>query len=144
MILLIRRYIKYTVTSGVGAVIEVLVLWLLSDFVFHKGYLLEYIVSPVIAFQCSVPVNYIISYYYVWKDREVPREHRPGHYRLHQFLWFSLWTTMVFVVRLGALLAIEAYLGWNVVLCSLLAMVISGLLNFVISNQWVFSRQSDK
>lgn len=140
----ISRYIKYTVTSCAGAAIEVLVLWLLSDFVFREGYWQEYIASPIIAFQCSVPVNYLISYHYVWKDREVPRECRPGHYRLHQFLWFAFWTTMVFVVRLGALLAIEAYLGWNVVLCSLLAMVISGLLNFVISNQWVFSRQSNK
>ena len=63
---LIIRYIKFMGTSVVGTVVDMLVLWILSDFVFSKGYWGEYILSPAISFQCAVAVNFAISYFYVF------------------------------------------------------------------------------
>ena len=64
------RYAKFAGTSVVGSIVDTLVLWLLSDLIFTRGYWGEYIISPLISFQCAVTVNYMISYFYVWKVRE--------------------------------------------------------------------------
>ena len=69
MLKLLKRFLKYTGTSLAGTLVDTLVLWLLSDFVFSKGYWGQYIISPVISFQCAVITNYLIFYYYVWRDR---------------------------------------------------------------------------
>ena len=69
MLRLIIRYLKFSGTSVIGTVVDTLVLWLLSDMVFHGRYWGEYMISPAISFQCAVAVNFLISYFYVWKDR---------------------------------------------------------------------------
>ena len=63
------RYVKFLGTSIIGTSVDMLVLFILSDFVFEKGYWGEYVLSPVLSFQCAVLVNYTIFYFYVWKDR---------------------------------------------------------------------------
>mgnify|MGYP003290565697 CR=1 FL=1 len=37
MLKLLVRYIKFAGTSVIGTIVDTLVLWVLSDFVFHKG-----------------------------------------------------------------------------------------------------------
>ena len=59
---LLKRYLKFAGTSLAGTLADTFVLWLLSDQVFNRGYWGEYIVSPIISFQCAVAVNFIISY----------------------------------------------------------------------------------
>ena len=69
MLKILIRYVKFMGTSVAGTIIDTLVLWLLSDLVFTRGYWGEYIISPIISFQCAVAVNFVISYFYVWEDR---------------------------------------------------------------------------
>lgn len=57
------------ILTWIGTLVDTFVLWMLSDHVFTDGFWGEYIVSPVISFQCAVAVNYVISYFFVWKDR---------------------------------------------------------------------------
>ena len=57
MLRLLVRYVKFIGTGAVGTVVDMLVLWLLSDFVFDEGYWGEYVISPVISFQCAITVN---------------------------------------------------------------------------------------
>ena len=73
MLRLVKRFIKFIGTSAVGSIVDTLVLWLLSDLVFTKGYLGEYIVSPIISFQCAVIVNFTLAYFYIWRDRTLER-----------------------------------------------------------------------
>ena len=120
------RYAKFAGTSVVGSIIDTLVLWLLSDLVFSKGYWGEYIISPLISFQCAVAVNYTISYFYVWKDRT---RKRPDA------------STAVFLFRLGILLFIERFTGWDVVICNLVTMCFSGIINFAINNLLIFKKK---
>lgn len=140
MLRLLVRYVKFIGTGAVGTVVDMLVLWLLSDFVFDEGYWGEYVISPVISFQCAITVNYLISYFYVWKDRtrNVPGAGKGRFFKL--FLAYDLSGTAVFLLRLGVLLLIGKFTGWDVVLCNLLAMCISGIVNFFISNQFIFRR----
>ena len=135
------RYLKFAGTSVAGTITDTLVLWLLSDFVFEdSGYWGEYIISPLISFQCAVIVNFTIFYFYVWRDRT--RESRHRHNFIWRFFAYDLSCSMAFILRLGLLLAIEKIFGWDVVFCNLLAMCFSGIINFLMNNFVIFRLKS--
>ena len=119
---LLIRYAKFAGTSAVGSVVDTLVLWLLSDLVFTKGYWGEYIISPLISFQCAVAVNFTISYFYVWKDRTRKRPDASVRRFFKLFGAYDISASVVFLFRLGVLLLIERFTGWDVVICNLIAM----------------------
>ena len=135
------RYTKFAGTSAVGSVVDTLVLWLLSDLVFTKGYWGEYIISPFISFQCAVAVNFTISYFYVWKDRTRKRPDASVRRFFRLFGGYNLSTSAVFLFRLGVLLLIERFTGWDVVICNLIAMCFSGIINFIINNLLIFKKK---
>lgn len=125
----------------VGTVVDMTVLWILSDYVF-SSYTGVYVVSPVISFQVSLIVNYLISYYYVWKDRTrtVSRTSRSRFLKL--FIAYDFAGSAVFLIRLGSLLLIERLTGWDVILCNIIGMCVSGVVNFVINNQLIFKKKA--
>lgn len=129
------RFLKYSGTSLVGTLVDTLVLWALSDLVFTKGYWGEYVVSPAISFQCAVITNFLISYFYVWKDREKTRN------PFLTFLYYDISCTAVFLLRLGFLLLVERIFGWDVVICNLVAMCVTGIINFVMNNRVIFRKR---
>ena len=136
------RYLKFMGTSVVGTIVDTLVLWILSDFVFTKGYWGEYVISPVISFQCALTANFLISYFYVWKDRTaVSGASTKRFFKL--YFAYNLSGSAVFLLRLGALLIIEKFTGWDVVICNLLAMCVSGVLNFAINNMVIFKKKKN-
>ena len=138
---LLIRYAKFAGTSAVGSVVDTLVLWLLSDLVFTKGYWGEYIISPFISFQCAVAVNFTISYFYVWKDRTRKRPDASVRRYFKLFGGYNLSTSAVFLFGLGVLLLIERFTGWDVVICNLIAMCFSGIINFIINNLLIFKKK---
>ena len=129
-------------TSVIGTVVDTLVLWILSDFIFTEGYWGEYVISPVISFQCAVAANFIISYFYVWKDRTLTDTDRSFKRAFRLYLTYNLSASAVFMLRLGVLLLIERFTGLDVVVCNLIALCISGILNFSIYNLFVFKKNS--
>ena len=141
MLELLKRYVKFAATSVVGSLTDTLVLWLLSDYVFADRYVGEYVISPIISFQCAVAVNFTIAYFYVWKDRTQDRRGEGKDLCFRLFLAYDLSCSAVFAVRMGVMLLIERFTGWDVVLCNLLAMCFSGILNFVIDNILVFRKK---
>lgn len=141
MLKLLKRYLKFMGTSVVGTITDTLVLWLLSDFVFTKVYWGEYIISPLISFQCAVAVNYSISYFYVWKDRTRKRPDTSVKRFFKLYGAYNLSSSAVFLLRLGVMLLIENFTGWDVVICNLLAMCVSGILNFCIENLLIFRKK---
>ena len=138
---LLIRYAKFAGTSAVGSVVDTLVLWLLSDLVFTKGYWGEYIISPFISFQCAVAVNFTISYFYVWKDRTRKRPDASVRRFFKLFGAYDISVSVVFLFRLGVLLLIESFTGWDVVICNLIAMCFSGIINFIINNLLIFKKK---
>lgn len=144
MLNLLKRYLKFISTSAIGTLVDTLVLWLLSDLVFKDGYWKVFIVSPIISFQCAVAVNFILSYFYIWRDRtrEWSDAQKLGSIKL--FLAYDLTSSAVFLLRLGAMLLIEKFTGWDVVICNLLAMCVSGILNFTIENLLIFRKKNSQ
>ena len=141
MIKFLVRYAKFVGTSAFGSVVDTLVLWLLSDLIFSKGYWGEYIISPLISFQCAVAVNYTISYFYVWKDRTRKRPDASARRFFKLYGAYNLSNSAVFLFRLGILLLIERFTGWDVVICNLVAMCFSGIINFAINNLLIFKKK---
>ncbi len=133
------RYVKFIGTSATGTVIDTLVLWLLSDFAFDAGWWGEYVVSPILSFQAAVLANYLISYFYVWKDRVDSAKGFRQFLRLYAA--YNLSCSVVFLVRLGILLLIERFFGWDVVVCNLAAMCVSGIVNFLVTNNFIFRKR---
>ena len=136
MLPVLVRYVKFLGTSVIGTCVDMLVLWLLSDFVFVNGYGGEYLLSPVLSFQSAVLVNFTIFYFYVWKDKVAPR--RSIRFFFRRYLAYNLSCSSVFLLRFGAMLLIERFTGLDVVVCSLLAMSVSGIINFLLTNNFVF------
>lgn len=139
---ILTRYAKFAGTSAVGSAVDTLVLWVLSDLVFSKGYWGEYIISPFISFQCAVAVNFTISYFYVWKDRTRNRQDATRRRFFRLLGAYDLSCSAVFLFRLGVLLLIERFTGWDVVICNLIAMCFSGVINFIINNLLIFKKTS--
>ena len=135
------RYAKFAGTSVVGSIVDTLVLWILSDLVFSRGYWGEYIISPLISFQCAVSVNFMISYFYVWKDRTRKRSDASVRRFFRLYGAYNLSSSAVFLFRLGVLLLIERFFGWDVVICNLVAMFFSGIINFSINNLLIFKKK---
>ena len=141
MLKVLIRYIKFLGTSIVGTSVDMLVLWILSSFAFTKGYWGEYIISPFISFQCAVAVNFTISYFYVWKDRTRKRPDASVRRFFKLFGAYDISVSVVFLFRLGVLLLIERFTGWDVVICNLIAMCFSGIINFTINNLLIFKKK---
>ena len=135
------RYAKFAGTSAVGSIVDTLVLLLLSDLVFTRGYWGEYIISPLISFQGAVAVNYMISYFYVWKDRTRKRPDASTRRFFRLYGVYNLSSSAVFLFRLGVLLLIERFTGWDVVICNLVAMCFSGIINYAINNLLIFKQK---
>ena len=140
MIKFLIRYAKCR-HKRFGSIVDTLVLWLLSDLIFTRGYWGEYIISPLISFQCAVAVNYMISYFYVWKDRTRKRSDASVRRFFRLYGAYNLSSSVVFLFRLGVLLLIEKFTGWDVVICNLVEMCFSGIINFAINNLVIFKKK---
>lgn len=133
---LTERFIKFALTSLVGAGVDFLVLWLLNRYLF-SGYVLEYIVAPVISFEASVVVGFTANYYLIWYDRvEV---HNASAY-FKRLAGYNVSCVGVFLIKMGLLLLLERCFGWSAFLCNVIARAISGLLNFVMGEKVIFKK----
>jgi putative flippase GtrA len=130
---LVKRFPKFVGVNAIGTIIDTAVLWLFSHFVFD-GYVGEYVISPVISFECAVMSNYLFSYFGVWRERR-----SAGSFVL-KYIMYNISSSLVFTMKLGVILLLERLFGWNVVICNLAALCLSGLINFSLS-EWVIFRK---
>ena len=134
----LKRLAKHTLFSLLGTAMDTLVLWLLSSLVF-KSYVGEYIISPIISFECATLVNFLSSSKLVWKDRM--KGLSLGSYFKH-FLGFNASYAGVFLLKMALLLGLERISGWDVVWCNLIAVTICGFINFFMNEKVIFRPKS--
>ena len=137
--ILIKRLPKFIGVNIIGTVVDTAVLWVFSHYIL-KGYIGEYIISPIISFEFAVLSNYLFSYFGVWKDRE---QHHSVKAFTQKYIMYNLSSSAVFIIKMGLLLIVEFISGWNVILCNLAALCISGLANFALS-EWVIFKDRKK
>lgn len=133
---LLRRFPKFIGVNAIGTLVDTIVLWLFSHFLF-ESYIGEYIISPIISFECAVFSNFVFSFFFVWRDRRYRNQRKAF---IHKYLIYNISSSAVFLLKMGILLIIEAISGWDVVICNLSALCISGLINFSLG-EWVIFKQ---
>lgn len=121
------KYLKFVLTRLVGTGVDSLILWICSDFIFSSSYIGVNIVSPTISFEFAVISNFICSYYWIWNNNT--KDSCDGMI-WRKFFIFNISAIAGFLIKMGFLLLFEAIFGWDVIVCNLVALLISGAINF--------------
>lgn len=132
------RFVKQTLFSLLGTATDTLVLWIFSHFILN-GYAGEYIISPIISFECANVVNFFICSRWVWGERTRDFSRSTIFKR---FIGFNLSYSGSFLLKLGIIQLIKLLLGWDVVWCNLIALMISGLVNFAMNEKVIFRKKA--
>lgn len=134
---MLHRFPKFVAGNLLGTLVDTLVLWVLSHFVFH-GYVGKVIVSPFISFEVAVFSNFIVAYFLTWKDRisQFSEKSFIRHYGA-----YNASCTGGFLIKIILLLLIQALTKWDVVICNLLALCVSGTYNFTMNELVIFRKR---
>lgn len=134
------RYIEFVASRLFGTGVDTFILWICSTFIFNT-YIGDYIISPIISFEFAVMSNFLCSYCWIWKSR-IEKRCATDFWR--RFIVFNLSSALGFAVKMAFLLLFERIFGWNVVVCNLMALIISGLFNYFLAETVVFGKRSLK
>jgi putative flippase GtrA len=135
--LILHRIPKFVAGNLLGTLVDTLVLWVFSHFVFHN-YVGKVIISPIISFEFAVFTNFLVSYYLTWKDRI---SHHSRKSFIRHYGAYNASCTGGFFIKMGALLSIQALTKWDVVICNLLALCFSGTYNFMMDDLVIFKKR---
>ncbi len=130
------RYIKFVVSRLFGTLVDTIILWLLSNYIF-SSYVGVYIISPAISFEVAMFSNFCFSYFWIWNMRLENKGTKTFFIRL---LYFNLSSIGGFGIKMGCLLLFERLFHLDVVYCNLLALLISGLANYFLADLMVFRK----
>lgn len=128
------KYLEFVVTRVFGTGVDTLVLWICSHFIF-SSYWGTYVVSPIISFEFAVLSNFLWSYCWIWKSR-IGNKSKKNFF--NRFILFNLSSVAGFLIKMLFLLLFEKIFGWDVVICNLVALLISGVFNYFLTDVWVF------
>ena len=135
---LLKRFAGYFFASLLGTGVDTLVLWLCSHFLFKGSYFGRNVLSPIISFECAVLVNFCSSYFVIWRER-IARFNAGSFFR--HYAAYNLSCTGTFLFKLGLLQIIVLLLPFDVVICNLIALCFSGLINFALNETVIFKRR---
>ena len=136
--LILHRFPKFFAGNLLGTLVDTLVLWVFSHFVF-QSYVGKVIISPVISFEFAVFSNFLFSYNMTWKDRI---SHRSGKSFIRHYGAYNASCTGGFLIKMGLLMLIQALTKWDVVICNLLALCVSGTYNFAMDELVIFKKKN--
>lgn len=137
MELILIRLPKYFLGTLSGTLIDTVVLWVFSHFVFHN-YVGRLILSPIISFECAVFTNYVVCYFFTWKDRIAQKS------KVRFFMRYAAYNvscTGGFLFKMGFLMLIEYLTKLDVVICNWIALCFSGTYNFIMNEFVIFNKK---
>lgn len=109
---------------GIAILLILIVIYVQSFVADAKGYAK---VDPVRKWVCS--------FFFIWKDRMDIGNARAF---MSRYLLYNMSCTMTFLLKMGLLLFFKFLFGWDVVICNLVALYVSGIVNFVMSDRVIF------
>ncbi len=123
-----------------GTAVDCGVMWLLAEVLFAGNEIVAMGIAPTLSFECAVLTNYTLAYFIVWPDR-VEEHSAKGFFT--RFLPYNVSCIAAFLIKMIPFVLIRHFAGLNVVICNLLALVFSGVFNFVM-NEWLIFRKAKK
>ena len=133
----ILRYLKFMLSTLAGTAVDCAVMWLLAEKLFTENEMAQLFIAPSVSFECAVFTNYLLAYFFVWKDRVKDLSLRNFFLR---FFPYNVSCIAAFLIKMIPFVLIRHFAGLNVVACNLLALAVSGLFNFFM-NEWVIFRK---
>ena len=127
----------FVISRGLGTIVDTGVLWFCEKFLF-TGYWGSYLISPTISFEVATFFNFVLSYYWIWKNRI---ETKNSKIFWHLFLLFNISCIAGFLIKMLFLFLFERLFHFDAVICNLLALCISGIVNFFLSEDLVFRQK---
>ena len=137
----------FVLTSSAGTVVDLGVHWLLSNFVFKGNYWGSFWIAPTISFELAAMTNFIIAYYFLWKDRITYRGTR-SFWR--HFAAYNVTTLGAYIIKFVAMQGIHflfVKMNWmqdssfEPVICNLLGLCFSGSFNFLMNEFVIFNKK---
>ena len=117
-----------------GTLLELAVVWVCSEYLFH-GYVGQYVVSPVIAFECAVVTNFVLYSRCLWYDR-IKGVGMKGY--LIRLLGYNVSATGVYFMRMVVIQVIGMLWHLPVVWCEIISLSLSGIINYMINDRVIF------
>lgn len=133
------RLMLFSLSTLGGTAVDTLVLFLCSHFIFTSTFG-QLIISPIISFEAAVMTNYTTAYFLVWRNRIA---NRCWSDFLKRFPGYNLSCVFGFLMKMLLLLLIQHFTQLDVVICNLIALLFSGLLNFALNDYIIFSRRKN-
>lgn len=130
------RFIKFVISRFLGTLVDTLVLWILTQFIFFS-YVGQYVISPAISFEVAMFHNYLLSYFFIWHNDILKKSSRDFFSRL---ITYNISALFGFFIKMGFLLLLERIFRWDVVVCNIIALFFSGFVNFFVAEKLVFKK----
>ena len=143
---LLKKLIMFSLTSMAGTIVDLGLHWVLSTFVFKGNYWGSFWVAPTVSFEVAAMVNFVIAYFFVWKERISQRSMR-SFWR--HFAAYNAAGVGAYLIKFAAMQGLHflfVSLDWfqdtsfEPVICNLLGLCFSGAFNFVMSEFFIFNK----
>jgi len=132
------RFFKFVVSRFLGTLVDTMVLWILTRYILFS-YVGQYIIAPAISFEVAMFHNYILSYFFIW-HKHIPLKIPKDFFR--RLIAYNISSLLGFFVKMGFLIFFERLFGWDVLICNIMALLISGFVNFFLAEIVVFRKKS--
>jgi len=136
---LLKKFAKFTIRGIAGAVVDTIVLWLVSTYFFHS-YFTKYILAPSISFEASIFCTYTICYFWIWNHRV----HKNVKDFFKRIPAYNIAALVAFGVKMVLLITIERIFHFDVVICNLLALSVSGFVSYFAGEKLIFRKVDPK
>ena len=146
---ILSKLLMFMLTSSLGTVVDLGLHWFLSANFFQDSYAWSYWIAPLISFELAVLTNFLTAYFFVWRERI---SHRTTRSFFRHFAAYNATATGSFLVKILFMQGVHflfVSLGWlqghsyEPVLCNFLATLVSGSINFYMS-EWVIFKKVNK
>ena len=123
---MLRTYLEFFVSRLFGTGVDTFILWICETFLFTSNWAI-YVLSPIISFEFAVISNFFFSYFWIWGKSKKGKSLRD---LCQRFVIFNLSSIVGFLIKMVFLLLFAKLFGWNVIICNLVALLVSGIFNF--------------
>ena len=144
---LATKFVMFVLTSSAGTVVDLGLHWLLSTSVFEGNYWGSFWIAPTISFEVAALVNFVIAYFFVWKERI---SHRSVRSFFRHFAAYNAASVGAYLIKFVAMQGLhflfvsqDWFQDWSFepVLCNLLGLCFSGTFNFAMSEFVIFGKK---
>jgi putative flippase GtrA len=147
---ILTKFFMFMVTSSAGTVVDLGLHWWLATHVFEGNYWGSFWIAPTVSFEVAALVNFVIAYFFVWKERISQRSVRSFFRHFLAYNAASIGAYLIKFVAMQGLHFLFVALNWmqdwsmEPVLCNLLGLCFSGGFNFFMSEFVIFGKPSKK